>query len=153
VARDDARGGPPKSFAAPEHVAFEIVLTDVSSSSVKIYARPQLVGARVRTPRGNVVDCEHRLHPAPIADFVSTLSPKERWTTEVVADAICPDHTFDRPGLYEVWPVLHAPPIPREPHAVHGDLRAPTPQWIRVETGPLPYQDQPPLAVSAKPEG
>jgi hypothetical protein len=141
-------GGPPVSYASADQVSFEVVVTASPASSVMIYARPQLVGARVRTPRGSVVDCEHPLHPAPIVDFVTTLAPKEKWTAAVMADAICPDHTFDRPGLYEVWPVLHAPVIPHK-HAVHGDLRSKTSQWIRVETGPLPFHDQPAMAVPA----
>lgn len=144
-------GGPPISFSSADQVSFDVVLTAAAASSVTIYARPQLIGARVRTPRGSVVDCEHRLHPAPIVDFVTTLAPKEKWSASVMADSICPDHTFDRPGLYEVWPVLHAPAIPRHRAAVHGDLRAKSSQWIRVETGPLPFHDQPAIALSAAP--
>ncbi|MFI5302305.1 MAG: hypothetical protein ACHREM_29790 [Polyangiales bacterium] len=146
----EVHGGPAGSVASADQVSFEIVVTDVAATSVTIYARPQLVGARVRTPTGSVVRCEHRLAPAPIVDFVTTLAPKERWTAAVVADSICPEHTFDRPGLYEVWPVLHAPAIPHRPAAVHGDLRATSPQWIRVETGTLPFHDQPAIAVSAR---
>jgi hypothetical protein len=142
-----AKGGSARSVYDGKDAAVSIVVTNESASTTSLYARPQVIGVFVRGPRGERTKCEPQLLPAPIVDFVVTLAPGASWTGDTRLDSLCPQGTFDRPGLYELWPVLHATALPWKPTAFSGDVRAVVPQLLRVETGKLPFHDAPPIAA------
>lgn len=150
-----ARAGAARSVADVTTADVTIHVKNTSGASVTVYARPQLVDARVITPRGYPVTCTGPLaQPAPIADFVTTLGAGQEWSATVPLAGLCPAHTFDVPGLYLVVPVLRAPAISKSvaggaKNVFAGEVAAATPQLVRIETGKKPFHDQPPLAVSA----
>lgn len=127
------------------HVTLRIV--NASAEARRVYARPQLVGAIVRSPRGVITSCDGWARPAPIVDFVVALAPKGEWAATISLDEVCPASTFDVPGLYEITPRLHADPVPWEPKAVVGEIIADTPELLRIETGKKPFHDAPPVAL------
>jgi hypothetical protein len=79
---------------------------------------------------------------------VTKLAKGATWSATVELSSICPAGTFDYPGLYEVLPLLHAPPIPGVPTAKWGDILAEAPQLLRIEEGKKPYHDVPPYALT-----
>ena len=143
-----ARAGGARSVYDGKDAELSIVVTNTSGAAQTVYARPQVLGVVVRGPRGERTSCEPGLVPAPIVDFVVHLAPGAAWTGETRLDSFCPQGTFDRPGIYELWPVLHAPALPWQRSAFSGDVRAVTPQLLRVETGKLPFHDAGPSVVS-----
>jgi len=143
-----AHPGGAHSALVGKNASMTIHVVNDSSESQRIYARPQLVGARIKSPKGAITVCDGWARPAPIVDFVVRLKPDAKWSATVTLAAICPDHTFDVPGLYEVTPRLHADPIPWEPKAVVGEVVADTPQLLRIEEGEKPFHDLPPVALN-----
>ena len=139
--------GGARSFFAQKDAQLTVRLRNESSDAHVVYARPQLVGGKVRSPNGTVTVCDGWARPAPIVDFVVHLAPKGEWAATVGLDDLCPPGTFDRPGLYEVTPTLHADAIPWAPTAVTGALTADTPALVRIEEGKLPFHSAPPLAL------
>jgi len=147
----EVKGGAAHSAALGNDVSVTIVVSNTSKETRMLYARPQLVSARIRGPHGDVSVCEGPpITPAPIIDFVVTLAPGGSWTATVPLAKLCPQGTLDRAGLYEVTPILNAPPIAKVPKAVTGKLAATTPQLLRIENGKTPYHDTPPLLVKEK---
>lgn len=150
-----ASAGNPHSVADATTADVTIHVKNTSTSAVTVYARPQLVDARVITPRGYPVTCSGPIaQPAPIADFVTTLGVGQEWSATVPLAKLCPAHTFDVPGLYLVVPILRAPAISKSvaggaKNVFAGDVVASSPQLLRIETGKKPFHDQPPLAVTA----
>ena len=142
-----AHSGAAHSLLHGKDASETIVIVNASSEPQRVYARPQLVGARVRSPKGVVTSCEPWARPAPIVDFVVRLKPEAKWTASVELNGLCPDGTFDVPGLYEIVPRLHADPIPWEPSAVAGEIVADTPQLLRIEEGEKPFHDLPPFSL------
>lgn len=143
-----AHPGAARSAYDGGHASVTIVVRNESDEPHSVYARAHLISAIVRGPRGQVVRCAgYPLAPAPIADFVTKLSPNGSWSATVELSEICPSDTFDTPGLYEVTPVLHAPPLPKVTNAISGDLVSDAPQLLRIETGPKPFHDAEPFAL------
>jgi hypothetical protein len=142
-----ARGGAARSIYAGKDAEVTVVVSNGSASAQTIYARPSGIGVLVRGPRGERTQCDPGLMSAPIVDFIVQIGAGGAWTGATRLDALCPPGTFDRPGLYELWPTLRAPAIPDRPNAFAGTLRAASPQLLRVETGKLPYQDALPIAA------
>lgn len=153
-----ASAGAPHSVADGSTADLTIRVKNTSTAAVTVYARPQLVDARVLTPRGYPVHCGGPIsQPAPISDFVTTLGVGQEWSATVPLGKLCPAHTFDVPGLYLVVPILRAPPISKTvaggaKNVFAGDVVSSTPQLLRIETGKKPFHDQPPLALSASPK-
>jgi len=142
-----ARAGKAQSALRATNAQVTLQVENVSEETVSVYARPQLVAATVRSPRGIVTACDGWARPAPIVDFVVRLKPNARWSATVLLASICPKGTFDLPGLYEIVPRLHADPVPWEPKAIVGDIVADTPQLLRIEEGEKPFHDLPPLSL------
>ncbi len=144
-----AKTGAARSVLAEKDADVTLVVRNESGDDVIIYARPQLVAALVRSPRGDRTLCEGwKPPPAPIVDFVTKLKPGGEWSTTIGIVGLCPPGTFDRPGLYEVQPVLHAQLIPKIPKAFVGDIYAKEPQLIRIEEGKKPFHDFQPFALT-----
>jgi hypothetical protein len=144
-----AKGGSGRSIYDGKDAAVTIVVTNESPTAQTVYARPQVIGVVVRGPRGERTRCEPGFVPAPIVDFVVHIAPGGVWTSETRIDGICPQGTFDRPGIYELWPVLHAPALPWQASAFRGDVHSSAPQLVRVETGKLPFHDAAPRALAS----
>lgn len=144
-----ARGGAARSVYSGKDAAVTVVIANVSGAAQTIYARPSGIGLTVRGPRGERTVCDPGLMSAPIVDFIVQLAPGASWSGETRLDGVCPSGTFDREGLYELWPTLRAPAIPNRKGAFAGTLSAVTPQLLRVESGKLPYQDALPIATPA----
>lgn len=140
-----AKGGAARSVAVGADADTTIILKNTGTKAGTVYARPQLVDARVITPRGQNVVCGGSiLVPAPIIDFTTRLPPNGTWSSTVPLAKLCPPSTFDVPGLYLVIPSVHLPPIPQLPDAWSGDVVADPPQLLRVELGSKPFFDAPP---------
>lgn len=142
------KAGAARSVLVEKDADVTLVVRNESGDDVTVYARPQLVAALVRSPRGDRTLCEgYKPTPAPIVDFVAKLKPGGEWKATVAMVDLCPPGTFDVPGLYEVMPYLKAPPIPTVPKAFVGDVYAREPQLIRLEEGKKPYHDFQPFAL------
>jgi hypothetical protein len=142
-----AEGGAARSFAFGKDVETTILIRNVDKSAHSIYPRPQSVDARVINPKGQLVACNGLpIQPAPIVDFVTRLAPKGTWSATVPLKSLCPEGTFDQPGLYQVTPIVHLPPLAalKAKDDVYGDIAAYKPQLVRVETGDKPFYDVPP---------
>ncbi len=142
-----ARPGPARSFGDGGDAETTIIVVNPTKQTKRIYARPQLVDARVTSPRGVQTSCSGmNMFPAPIIDFMTTLAANGTWQATVALKSICPAGTFDVPGLYFVTPVLHAPPINSfapKGESVSGDFATIEPQLVRIETGPAPFHASP----------
>jgi hypothetical protein len=143
-----AHSGTAHSALRGKDATITIHLVNASTETQIVYARPQIVDARVKSPRGVITVCDGWAHPAPIVDFVVRLKPEAKWSATVSLASICPDGTFDVPGLYEIIPRMHADPISWEPKAVTGDIIADTPQLLRIEEGGKPFYDFPPSTLT-----
>ncbi|MBI2388281.1 MAG: hypothetical protein HYV09_01580 [Deltaproteobacteria bacterium] len=140
-----AKGGASRSVAVGTDADTTIILKNTAPKAGTVYARPQLVDARVITPRGQNVVCGGSiLVPAPIVDFTTRLPPNGTWSATVPLAKLCPPSTFDVPGLYLVIPSVHLPKVPQLPDAWSGDVVADPPQLLRVEVGTKPFFDSPP---------
>ena len=141
-------GGAARSVLAEKYADVTLVLRNEGAETVTVYARPQLVAAFVRGPRGVAAMCEGFMPPpAPIVDFITKLKPGATWSATVALSSLCPPGTFDYPGLYEVTPLLHAQPIPEVPTAITGDVYAERPQLVRIEEGKKPFHDVLPFVL------
>jgi len=147
----DAVAGSAHSVGTGADARVAITIHERKGAAVSIYARPQLLAAEMIDPLGNVVSCGvHGPMPAPIADFLVQLPAKGSWSADASLASMCPAGSLDRPGLYEVWPMLRAPRVPWKPSAFAGVLRAQKPTLIRIERGALPYlAPSPPIAPKA----
>jgi len=139
-----AMGGAARSVATGNEADVTVVVKNASAVAHTIYARPQLVDARVVTPRGVSVTCGGTiLQPAPLLDFATRLTPNATWSATVPLSNLCPQGTFDVPGLYLVTPVVHLPAIPKLEGEWSGDAIAEKPQLLRIELGTKPFHDAP----------
>ena len=145
-----ASGGAARSVGSGKDIDTTILLRNVSSESHTLYPRPQLIDARVINPRGQQILCAGPpIEPAPIIDFATKLAPKGTWQSTVMLSKQCPSGTFDRPGLYQLLPLMRLPKMPQITNEVSGTIVADKPQLLRVETGVKPFYDAP--AAIAKP--
>ena len=143
-----AHAGAARSVLADKYADVTFVMRNEGADTITVYARPQLVAAYVRGPRGLFAMCEgFSPVPAPIVDFITKLKPGGTWSATVAIMSICPPGTFDYPGLYEVTPLLHAQPIPDVPTAITGDVYADKPQLVRIEEGKKPFHDVLPFVL------
>jgi hypothetical protein len=136
----EATPGASISSASSDGAQVSIVLRNVSDGPRAIYARPQLIEARVVDPDGRTVDCTGRLlTPNPVADFVTRLPANGRWLGGNALAPLCPPGTFDQPGLYLVTPIAQLPPLPNVPNAASGSVESRSPMLLRIETGKKPF--------------
>jgi hypothetical protein len=143
-----ASGGASRSLGNGKDVDITMVLKNVSKESKTLYPRPQLVDARVINPRGQETKCTGpNIQPAPIIDFSTKLAPNATWQATVNLSHLCPDGTFDRPGLYQIIPMMNLPKMPQIANEVSGLVSADKPQLIRIETGSKPFFDAPPAVA------
>lgn len=143
-----AKGGAARSVVSGKYADASVILRNTSASSKLVYARPQLVEAKVVDPRGNAVACTGPgLTPAPIIDFATRLAPTGTWSASIPLAQLCPPGTFDVPGLYLVTPIVHLPKIPDAKNDWSGDVTGDKPQMLRVETGKEPFHLGPATAT------
>jgi len=145
-----ASGGAGRSFSFGKDVETTITIKNVDTSAHSIYPRPQMVDARVVNPKGQTTLCSGPpFQPAPIIDFVTRIAPKGTWAATVPLKGLCPNGTFDQPGLYLVTPILHLPSLKAlgpsyAKDEVSGEITSQKPQLVRLETGDKPFYDAPP---------
>lgn len=140
-----ASGGGARSLGSGKDVDATIVLRNVSGEAKTLYARPQLVEARVINPRGQETPCNGpSMKPAPIIDFATKLANNGTWQATVSISHLCPDGTFDRPGLYQILPSITLPKMPQITNEVSGVVASTKPQLVRIETGSKPFYDAAP---------
>ncbi len=87
-----------------------LTLENEGTHATAVMLRPENIGFDVTAPGGSG-GVSTRCSAAgvePIREFVSTLPPKGRASTSLLPGNVCPGHTFDLPGLYEVRPRLDA---------------------------------------------
>jgi hypothetical protein len=88
-----------------DEIAATVTVANVGSRAVTLLLRPQTVGFDITAPNGALTSCTPP-GAAPIREFFSTIGVHSRSSLSVLLGAVCPDHTFDLPGLYEVQPHL-----------------------------------------------
>jgi hypothetical protein len=143
-----ARAGAARSILAEKYADVTFTMRNEGAETVTVYARPQLLSAFVRGPRGLVQLCEgFKVVPAPIIDFVTKLKPGGTWSSTISLASVCPPGTFDYPGLYEVTPILHTQPIANVPTAIVSDVIPEKPQLLRIEEGKKPFHDALPFVL------
>lgn len=168
----------PPPAAAPPHVTdanaprlelTQRVLSDaVSAGQVTMTATAKNVGhrpllaplharmleLRVLTPDGQRIRCDAEPPTHAIArELYRTMKPGASESFRLRLLEACPAATFDRPGIYHVYAVLHA----REPGtelglvAYTGVAHGVEATKLRVQSGPLPFYVSPPAAVPTPP--
>ncbi|MDB4997354.1 MAG: hypothetical protein JWM74_4786 [Myxococcaceae bacterium] len=88
-----------------DEIAATVTVANVGSRAVTLLLRPQTVGFEITAPNGALISCTPP-GASPIREFFSTIAVRGQSSLSVLLGAVCPDHTFDLPGLYEVQPHL-----------------------------------------------
>ena len=84
-------------------LALNITVSNIGQSTRTAWLRPGAVLLQVTGPKGLQVRCApQRALVNPPREMFSTLGPKGSTTIYISADELCPDGTFDEPGLYRI---------------------------------------------------
>lgn len=84
-------------------LALNITVSNIGQSTRTAWLRPGAVLLQVTGPKGPQVRCApQRTLVNPPREMFSTLGPKGSTTIYISADELCPDGTFDEPGLYRI---------------------------------------------------
>jgi hypothetical protein len=96
--------------ARGQEAAIEITVTNEAAIATRFLFRTETLAFDVTGPSGvGVTDPSPTVHcgfagepVTPIAEVLTTLTPKEQASIDVILGALCPEHTLDHPGLYVV---------------------------------------------------
>lgn len=132
----------PASASSATSLSFRVSVR-ARTGAARLYLRPDSFSFRVSGPSA---DFACRLEPwggAPIADLYRRVTPRVGWGEVLDARVFCPDHAFDRAGVYEVTPKLRLPYDGAEwgLDAVSGRFAGP-PAAIRILDDPAGYVEQ-----------
>jgi hypothetical protein len=84
-------------------LGLNITVANIGQSTRTAWLRPGAVVLQVTGPKGEQTRCAPaRTQVNPPREMYATLGPKGATTIYVSADELCPDGTFDAPGLYRV---------------------------------------------------
>ena len=92
--------------ARPDELEATVSVTNTGARASTFLFRPQTLGFDVVGPKGKVTRCGSAGESAGIREFFTTLAPKAKTSIAILPSALCPDGTFDHPGVYEVRPRL-----------------------------------------------
>jgi hypothetical protein len=84
-------------------LALNITVSNIGQSTRTAWLRPGAVLLQITRPKGTQVKCSpQRTQINPPREMFSTLAPKGSTSIYISADELCPDGTFDEPGLYRI---------------------------------------------------
>ena len=138
--------------SGPRDVAFHVSVKNRSKRPLMVHLRRDDLGFDIDGPGARVHCGSSVTSRASARDFFTTLRPGETRALDVWLGEVCPDASFDRPGLYAIRPsvLLADAGEAYGLHAFTGFAAAATPSLLRVHTGPRPFFTTPPKATSAE---
>lgn len=154
--RLEATSEPYSDAAAPRDIHVGITVRNVGHRPMMVAMQPRNFAFRVSGPDGAMV-CDHfpATHAVP-RDFFRTLKPGDAASFTVMLNEQCPRLDFDRPGLYEITPTLHAVETGSGLGltAWTGVVRAKEPTLLRLATSVLQfYKTKPVVVPTPRPDG
>jgi hypothetical protein len=151
---DDDPGAPRLSVTAPPavdsseagEIALPVTLKNEGRRRTLAFVRRDALAFDVTGPTGTFRCTTAVRSRGVVRDLVTTFAPKMSVTLNVRLAELCPDHLFDRPGLYTVRPAaeLREDGARMGLDAWTGRAVAPTPTLVRVQKGPRPFYATPP---------
>ncbi len=128
----------------PNELTATVSVTNTGTRASTFLFRLQTLGFDVIGPTGVATRCGGSGESAGVREFFTTLAPKAKTSVSILPTAICPDRTFDRPGVYEVRPRLDTRQASGKSLGLHTfeDLVIGPPSLVRIRqvraNGPLP---------------
>ena len=91
----------------PGELSVTVTLKNRGARAITTLVRVETLSFEVIPPEGGAVRCgSPRAVDSPIRELYVTLPPRGTTQTSVLLSQLCPDRTFDQPGLYLVTPTL-----------------------------------------------
>jgi hypothetical protein len=151
-------GAPRMEISAPRWMDSEgarsltlpVTITNAGKRSLVARLRVENLSFDIEGPGGSALcqlwDGQRTL----VRDFFKTMAPGGRESMTVLLGEVCPDQTFDAPGLYKVTPHVTLADEPgRSPvRAWTGAATAKQPTLVRVRSGSRPFYRQPPQVLT-----
>ena len=136
---------PPLALTASEAVdaargvdiPLTITVANQSDRPVTTFFRTSTLAVRVMGPGGSVSCGSPRSTPEPFRELFSTIAPKQKSSTTLNVDALCPAGTFDDPGVYRIVPRLDTRGTSGKNVGLKtwdGEVSATAPAVVRVRT-------------------
>lgn len=118
---------------------------NVGQRSALAALRGRMLSFVVDGPDGRFECPEEGGNHAIPRDLFRKVAAGDKVTLTVMLAEICAPGTFERPGLYRVTPTLHATAdgAQYDLAAWTGDISAPKPTLVRIQSGDLPYHKAP----------
>ncbi|MCL2824104.1 MAG: hypothetical protein FWD57_08945, partial [Polyangiaceae bacterium] len=142
----------PQWSDASDHRSASITFTvkNVGDRPALVHLRPDDLELRVQRPDGSVVVCAPGSgYRASVRDFFVTIAPGKSSSMTTLLAERCPSRTWDRPGVYYLFPVLRVRDSGASVglQAVTGDFAPPHPTALRIQSTRLPYHSAPPFVA------
>ncbi|MFO0676697.1 MAG: hypothetical protein U0169_09190 [Polyangiaceae bacterium] len=118
-----------------KYVATSVTIANVDSSSVSFLARPSTVAVDVSPRGGRTTRCALPGSAGRIPELYASLAPKAKTQVAVQLEELCPPHTFDEAGVYEVVPRVDSSATESAdvvPRALRGVSASGPPMLLRV---------------------
>ncbi len=143
---------PPRVDASSARsLGLTVRLGNGGARTLLVHLRRDRLGFDVAPPTGATVHCGPSLaRRGLVPDRFDRLAPGASRSLDVLLGELCPDHTFDRPGLYRVQASVRAPDagVRWSLNAWTGEATAAAPTVVRVRTGSRPFETSPPKVVT-----
>lgn len=122
-----------------------VTAKNVGQRSAMAALRGRMLSFVVDGPDGRFECPEEGANHAIPRDLFRKVAADEKVTLTVMLAEICAPGTFERPGLYRVTPTLHATADGGAYGlaAWTGEVTAPKPTLVRIQSGDLPYHRAP----------
>jgi hypothetical protein len=157
---DDDQGAPRLDLTANPYVdangtndiSLAVWIKNTGHRPLRALLRRDGLTFEVNGPTGSTFCGDPRPFRTSPPDTLSVVAPGQRVALDVLLGEICPDGTFDRPGLYRVRTLLTAFSTVAARQSQTGvwsgtaTTDARTPSLVRVKTGPSAFHSVPPTA-------
>lgn len=129
-------------------VPITVTLENESDRSITTFFRASNLAFTVNGPAGSVSCGTPRTMDTPVRELFTTLRAKQKASLTVLVTALCPDGTFDEPGIYRIGPRLDTRGTSGKNIGLRtwdGEISAKIPSLVRVRSPRTP-------AAPAKPQ-
>lgn len=140
------------SASSPRSALLDVEVKNTGDAAALVHIRPDNLVLQVARPDGTSMVCEWGTkYRASARDLFRTIRPGRSHAMSVLVAEACPKQTFDRPGVYEIRPVLRVQENGAQfgLEALTGEFAAERRTLLRLLDAPLPYHDSPPRARPA----
>jgi hypothetical protein len=136
--------------AGARSLSITVTASNAGKRALLANLRTENVSFDVNGP-GGAVHCEQWAGERTLVnDFFRTMGPGRRQSLTILPAEICPEGSFDRPGVYRVSPIVtvsdEADEFPAG--AWTGRAVAARPTLVRIRSGSLPFYAQPPQVLT-----